>query len=110
MTFSIKAGFLPITSLEYGSLSTNYTLLLKLPVPLREITFNNSCDQVVDFSTDSIDVHIRLYPNGFTTKDITANRAKEGGFFLQKGSTIFVKVKNAVALEGEVWVEGIIGL
>lgn len=59
--------------------------------PSRIFILNNLTDEDLMFSFDGVTDHIAIAGPGSFVLDITSNKGVEGGLFLARGTTIFVK-------------------
>ena len=79
--------------------------------PVRVITITNSTDQTVYISTNGVDHHLRLSPGSHRVFDLTANRTRNEGFFLNVGDLLQARLLSSTATPAAntaVWVEAIV--
>lgn len=89
---SIRLLFEPVQSLASGSMSGSYMGIgLPLANPARMIFVQNLTDATLMFSLDGISDHFPLPAEGFLLLDITANKARDQGFYIAEGTRFYVK-------------------
>lgn len=110
MAFGTRAEFEEIREVAFGSITTNYTLLGDPLIDYtRIILFNNGTDQHVNISFDGVTDHLRLANNSFKLFDLSTNKVRDDGWFLEKGTKIYIKYVSSIGTVGGFWVEVIFG-
>lgn len=91
-------------SLAFGSIVAGYTGIgTAITNPVRILHIQNLTDVTLMFSYDGVDDHFPLATNSFLLLDITANKSKDQGFYLEEGTRIYVK-REGVPASGSVYV------
>lgn len=105
MAYGTRAGFEPLRSVAFGSLTGTYAPLGSIfSGHVRIATFNNSTNQDVLFSLDGTTDHIRIVAGTSRVFEFATNRISEDGFFLPEGTQIYVKYATSPS-SGAAWVE-----
>ena len=92
MSLAIKALFEPLRSLDFSSIAAGYTGVgTALDYPARIIFIQNFTDASLMFSFDAVNDHFPLAPDSFLLLDLSSNKTLETGYFVAKGSRLYVK-------------------
>lgn len=92
MALAIKLLFEPMRSLAFGSIVSGYMGVgTSLSNPVRQIFVQNLTDGTLTFSFNGVDDHFVLPTQGFLLLDITSNKTQNTGFYIEKGSRLYVK-------------------
>lgn len=110
MSFAKRAKFDTLREVAFGAITANYARLGdRIDVNPRIVGLNNQTDADIYISFDGVKNNIRLSANSYKVFDITANKSKNDGFFLEKRKSIFIKYVSDAATSGDFWVELIYG-
>lgn len=103
-SLSIKLEPETLRSLAFGSISSSYAALgSQISNPARILMFQNFTDVDLLFSFDGINDHLILPSDGFLLLDVTANKTREQGFYIQEGKQIYVKDTGSAASSGSAY-------
>ena len=110
MGYGTRVGFEEIREIAFGSVTANYTLLGNpLTDYTRIILFNNGTNEHINISFDGITDHLRLANNSFKLFDLSTNKVSDDGWFLEKGSKIYIKYTSTLGTSGNFWSEVVFG-
>lgn len=110
MAYGVRVEFEELREVAFGSITANYALLGDpLTDYTRIITFNNGTDQHINISFDGITDHLRIANNSFKLFDLSTNKIRDSGWFLEKGTKIYIKYVSALGTVGDFWAEVIFG-
>jgi len=102
---AIRLNVEPIRSLAFGSIGAAYMGIgTQIDNPVRILRIQNLTDVLLFFSFDGINDHEVLPYNSFLLLDITANKAREHGYYLAEGTRVYVKEGPNPASSGSVYV------
>lgn len=101
---AIRLAVEPVRELAFGSIGVNYIGVgTEITNPVRILRIQNLTDALLWISYDGVEDHEALAPNSFLLLDITANKARDHGYYLAEGTRIYAK-RNNVPTEGSVYV------
>ena len=84
--------FEPQRELAFGDVEGTYVAVgTPLNNAIRQFFIQNLTDVTLQFSFDGINDHFPLPSNGFFLDDICSNTSVSQGFFIAKGTTLYVK-------------------
>lgn len=110
MSFGSQVRFDALKEVPFSSIGVGYQVLGgKVTNPCRQVVFNNALDQAVYISFDGVTDNLRLQSNSVKLFDFTSNKAKDNGWFLDKGTQIWIKQVSAASSVGDFWVELVYG-
>lgn len=100
-----------IRSVASGAIGAAYTAIgTSFPAPIRFIYIQNTTDGDMMFSFTGNTDHFMIPAEGFVIFDLSSNKVDgNDGFFLQKGTTIYVK-RITIPTTGTVYVTTVYGL
>jgi hypothetical protein len=106
MAYGRVAKFEPIREVAFGAIGAGYTAIGTLTTDYtRLVTFSNSTDQDVYISLDAIHNQLRVFRGSSKVFDISANKIRDDGLFLPKGTVFYIKQASGVPTTGLVAVE-----
>lgn len=106
MAYGTRIRVDPVRELDSGSVSGTYAAV-GTPVAdhVRLLSLNNGMDEDVYVSLDGTTNNFRVASNGFKLFDISANKIRDDGLFLESGTQIYVKEVSASVTTGTFWIE-----
>lgn len=91
-SISIRLGVEPLRSLGFASIGASYMGVgSALENPARMVEVNNLTDADLFLSLDGVDDHFIIAAKTAKIYDITANKTREDGFFMEKGDRLYVR-------------------
>ncbi len=91
-SLAIRARFEEQRSLAFGSITSTYAGVgTSLSNPARLIMIDNLTDADLQFSLDGITDHFVVARRSGKVLDLSANQAREQGFYLSEGDRLYVK-------------------
>jgi len=95
----------PIRSLGFASIGAVYMGVgTEITNPARILRIQNLTNELLFFSFDGVNDHEILASNSFLLLDITANKARDHGYYLAEGTRLYVKEDSATPTSGSVYV------
>jgi len=111
MSLAIKALFEPVRTLGFAAIGAGYVGVgTSLNFPARQIFIQNFTDAPLMFSFDGVNDHFPLASDSFLLDDLTSNKTLETGYFIEKGSRLYVKTMGAVPTVNDVWFSVLYGV
>lgn len=105
MGFGTRVAFEPLREAAFGAITASYVALGRQLTDLtRIITYVNSTDADVYVSYDGTTDHMRFSMSSQGVLDLSANKIRDDGFFLKKGTQIYIKYATAPSMGG-FWAE-----
>lgn len=106
MSYGTRAAWEPLRLVAAGSVTASYAALgTALADYVRELTFKNNTDNTVLVSFDGTNDHLRFPANSAEAVDLTANKVRDDGLFVPKGTQIYVKHTGSAPTTGNFWVQ-----
>lgn len=106
MAFGTRVRFEPVREVAFGSIGASYTALgTPTSDHTRLFSVNNGTNADVYVSFDGTTNHLRVAGNSFQLFDFSSNKVRDDGFFVDAGTTFYVKRVSAAPTMGSLWVE-----
>jgi len=110
MAYGRKVSFDAIREIAFGGIGAAYAAVGTATTDnARLININNSTDAEVYISLDGSTDHLRLPANSFKLFDFSANKIRDDGFFIARGTVFSVKQVSGAPSSGSVWIEVVYG-
>jgi hypothetical protein len=108
MGYGIIVRFDEIRELAFGGVSSSYAAVgTPMTDNMRIIAFNSSFDEEIYVSFDGTTDNLRMVPNSFKLYDLAGNLVRNDGFFLAKGTQIYIKEVSSTPTSGAFWIEAV---
>lgn len=108
MAYGTRVAVEALRSVAFGSITSSYAAVGSATTdPVRLVAFNNSTNQSLLVSLDGTTDHFRVVANGFKLLDLTANKVRDDGLFIEKGTVFYVKDEGSAATSGAFWIEAL---
>lgn len=106
MAYGRVARFEPIREAAFGAIGAGYTAIGTLTTDYtRLFSIQNSTNQDIYISLDGVTDHIRVATGSAKVFDISANKVRDDGLFIPKGTVFYVKRAGAAPTSGSVSIE-----
>ena len=106
MAYGRVARFEPIRELAFGGIVAGYSAVGTLTTDYTRIfSVTNTTDTDVYISLDGVTDHMRIISGSAKIIDISANKVRDDGLFLPKGTVFYVKRAAGAPSAGLVAVE-----
>lgn len=109
MAYKIRFRMEALRSAAFGVIGVPYSAVgVAISQPIRAFKITNTTDQAVIVSLDGVLDNIYMPAMSYTLYDITANKVREDGYFMDMGSFFWVKRSPAGApASGALYIETI---
>ena len=106
MSYGRNAKFEEIREIAFGSIGAGYTAVgAKTTDYTRLFTITNETNEAVYVSFNGIVDHLRLVSGETKMFNLTANKVRDDGLFLPKGTLFYVKDGGSAPISGLVAIE-----
>ena len=106
MAYPRRLRFEAVREVAFGGIGVNYVAVgAAVTQPVRLFRLVNTTDQDVYFSVNGVTNHIRISSQSFLLLDITTNKVRDDGFFLDEGTVFYIKHCGVAPTSGTAWLE-----
>lgn len=106
MAFGTRVIFEALREKDFGDITGSYTPLgIPIVEHVRLLGISSSLNQEIYISFDGTTDHLRVSQNSFKLFDLSANKVRDDGLFMEVGTQIYVKYVGTPGVSGTVWVE-----
>jgi len=106
MTFGTRVIFEPLRTVAFGGIGAAYAPVgSAMSHHARLVSFFNSTDADLIISLDNVNDHVRVAAGTGQVFDLTANKVKDDGLFVSKGTIFFVKRAVGAPSVGNFWIQ-----
>lgn len=106
MAFGTRVRFEAVREAAFGAIAAGYTALgLATTDHTRLVSFFNATDADVYISLDGVNNHLRIATGSGQVLDLTANKVRDDGLFIDEGTIFYQKRVAAAPTTGSVWVQ-----
>ena len=106
---SVRMRIEALRSLGFGSMGASYVAIgTAFAHPIRILQIQNETDATLLFSMDGVTDHLIFPSAGGAVYDLTTNKAREQGWYVSQGTTIYVK-NSGTPSSGTVYVSAFYG-
>jgi hypothetical protein len=96
MAFGTRVRFETLRSVAFGSITGSYAAVGSAATDhIRQVCFTNLTDANMLISLDGTNNNIIVPANGFKLLDFTTNKVQDDGFFMDVGTTFYIKYVSA---------------
>ena len=104
MAIEIKVKFETLRSLGFASIGAAYMGVgTEIAHPARMILIQNFSNQPLMFSLDGINDHLPIMDGSAFIFDVSSNKTIDSGFFIEKGTRLYVKEIDTTPTSGKVY-------
>jgi len=105
MAYPKRVRLEAIRTLAFGAIGAGYTAIgASTTQQSRVVKLDNATNVAVFFSIDGLLDQIWLPSGGFFLLDLTANKVREDGFFIEEGTFFYVRAVGALPTSGGVYI------
>lgn len=109
MAYGRRVVFETIREAAFGAIGAAYAALGgALTENARLVRFANGTNADIYISFDGVNNHARIAANSFAIYDLTANKVRDDGYFLPRGTIISQRRVSGAPTSGTLWVEVVI--
>jgi len=106
MAFGRRATFDTVREVAFGGVGAAYAALGTATTDYTRIfSVFNSTDADIDISLDGVNDHLRIAAGTGQIYDFTANKVREDGLFLPRGTVFYQKRTAGAPTSGALWVQ-----
>jgi len=108
MAYGTRVVFEELRELGFASITASYTPMgLPTNSHVRLISISNSTEEDIYISFDGITDHLRLTSLSFKLFDLSSNKVRDDGLFIEVGTQVYVKYVSNLGTQGSVWMEAL---
>ena len=106
MAFGTRVRFEELRELAFGGIGAAYVAVGGATNDhTRLVTFNNTTDTDLYISTNGVTNHLRVASRSGKVFDLTTNKVRDDGYFVDKGTVFYVKRTAGAPSSGLLWIE-----
>lgn len=106
MAYGTRVAFENVREIAFSSIGASYTAVGSATIDhARLIRIVNQTDAQIYVSIDGTNNQIRMAANSFFLLDLTTNKVTDDGYFINLGTTFYVKQVSAAPTSGSLWIE-----
>lgn len=106
MAYGTRVRFEELRELAFGGIGAAYAAVGGATGDhTRLFTLNNTTNTDLYISTDGVKNHLRVAAGSAKIFDLTANKVKDDGLFVDQGTTFYVKRAAGAPTTGLIWIE-----
>lgn len=110
MAYPRRIRFEAVREAAFGAIGAAYNAIGGATAqPARLVRISNTGDQDVYISFNGVIDHLRITTGSFFLIDVTANKVRDDGFFLDEGTVFYVRRVGAALTSGGVYIEVVYG-
>jgi len=106
MAYGIRVDFEAVRELAFGGIGANYAAVGTATLDYtRLLGVYNSTNEDVYISLDGVTNHMRIAAGTGQIYDLTANKVRDDGLFIKKGTVFYAKRVAGAPASGAVWIQ-----
>ena len=106
MAYGTRVRFEELRELAFGGIGAAYAAIGGATGDhTRLVTFNNTTDTDLYISTNGVTNHLRIASGSGKVLDLTTNKVRDDGLFVDQGTVFYVKRTAGAPTTGLIWIE-----
>jgi len=105
MAYGTRVTFEPLRTAAFGAITGSYSAVGgPLLDHARLINFSNTVNQSILISIDGVTDQLFLAPDSFEILDLTANKVRDDGLFLARGTILYARYPGSAGTSGTLYI------
>ena len=105
MAYGTRVRFEELREAAFGALAAGNSAGGATSDHTRLVSFFNTTDKDVYISLNGVTNHIRLATGTGQVLDLTTNKVRDDGLFIDQGTTFYVKRASGAPTSGSLWIQ-----